>query len=450
MSRYIRHWNDNRISRRDFLVVTGVSSAAFLAGCATNPVTGKSQFMLVSQDGEINVDRTNSPHQISADYGTVQDPELNSYLKTIGEHLVSHSHRPKMPYTFRSVNAVYVNAYAFPGGTIAVTRGMLLNLQNEAELAAVLGHEIGHVASRHTASNMSKGMVLNVALAVGSLTLNQLAPDYTALGAGLGSIMSGALLAHYSRSAEREADALALEYMTRAKYNPDGCVALMDMLRKLSKDQPNIIELMFATHPMREERYQTATQTIREKYSLAQQIFPVNKEAFMDKTSRLRAQKAAIEKFQDGAKAMREKKMNDAASFLQAGLKLAPQDYAGLLMLANCRLTQKQWQEAERLAGEAQAVYPREPMSLFVSGMARIAGKRFDAALDDFTRYDQLLPGNPNTIFYKGFSLEGMGRRPNAAQQYQLFLQQVQQGENAQHAYRRLVQWGYIKPQQNK
>ncbi len=427
--------------------MTGVSSAAFLAGCATNPVTGKSQFMLVSQDTEINIDRTNSPHQISADYGTLQDPELNGYLNSIGNRLASRSHRPNMPYSFRAVNAVYVNAYAFPGGTIAITRGMLLNLRSEAELAALLGHEIGHVVSRHSASNMSKGMALNFALSAGSLALNQLAPDYSALGAGLGNIMSGALLAHYSRSAEREADALALEYMTRANYNPDGCVALMDMLRKLSQDQPNIIELMFATHPMSEERYQTSIQAIREKYTLAQQTFPINKEAYLDKTARLRAQADAIEKFQDGAKAMAEKKLNDAASFLEAGLKLAPLDYAGLLMLANCRLTQKQWQEAERLAGEAQAVYPREPMSLFVSGMARVAGKRFDAALDAFTRYDQLLPGNPNTIFYKGFSLEGMGRRPNAAEQYQLFLQQVQQGENAQHAYQCLVQWGYIKPQ---
>jgi predicted Zn-dependent protease len=447
MSRRIRPWEKARISRREFLIMSGASTAAILTGCATNPVTGKSQFMLVSQDGEINVDRINSPHQISADYGTVQDSELNRYLTTIGERLASHSHRPNMPYTFRAVNAVNVNAYAFPGGTIAVTRGMLLGLQSEAELAAVLGHEIGHVASRHSASNMSKGMVLNVAMAVGSLALDQFAPDYSALGSGLGGIMGGALLAHYSRTAEREADALALEYMTRAKYNPDGCVAVMDILRKLQKDKPNIIELMFATHPMSEERYQTAVETIRDKYQAAK-TFPVNKEQYMDQTARIRAIKNAIDQFQKGAEAMGENKLNDAAGFLEAGLKLAPQDYAGLLMLANCRLTQKQWQEAERLAGEAQAVYPREPMSLFVSGLARIAGKRFDGAYDAFSRYDQLLPGNPNTIFYKGFSQEGMGRRQAAAELYQQFLQQVQQGDHAEYAYRRLVQWGYIKPQQ--
>ncbi len=447
MNRTASRFQDRGLSRRDFLALAGTSAAAFLAGCATNPVTGKSQFMLVSEDGEVNIDRTQAPHQISADYGTLQDPEINAYLKAVGEHLAAHSHRPHMPYTFRAVNAVYVNAYAFPGGTIAVTRGMLAKLQSEAELAALLGHEIGHVASRHAAASMSKGMVMNVALAAGALALDQWAPDYTALGAGLGGIMGGALLARYSRAAEREADALALEYMTRADHNPDGCVALMDVLRKLQKDKPNVIELMFATHPMSEERYQTAVQAVREKYATGRDTFPWGREAYLDKTARLRAQQAAIEKFQDGATALGGKKLNDAASLFEAGLKLAPGDYAGLLMLANCRLTQQQWQEADRLAGEAQGVYPREPMSLFVSGLARIAGKRYDAALDAFTRYDQLLPGNPNTTFYQGYSLEGMGRRQPAAEHYQRFLQQVQQGENAQHAYQRLVQWGYIKPQ---
>ncbi len=434
------------MSRREFLILSGTSAAALLAGCATNPVTGKKQFMLMSEESEINLDRTNAPHQLSADYGTFQDPELNAYLAGIGEHLASHSHRPNMPYSFRSVNAVYVNAYAFPGGTIAVTRGMLLSLQNEAELAAVLGHEIGHVASRHSAASMSKGMVLNAAVAAGSLALNQFAPDYSALGSGLGAIMGGALLAHYSRDAEREADALALEYMTRAEHNPDGCRGVMDVLRKLQRDEPNVIELMFATHPMSEERYQTAVQAIREKYQFAKD-YPLGREAFLDQTARVRAQQGAIERFQKGAKAMGEKKLNDAAGAFEAGLKLAPQDYAGLLMLANCRLTQQQWQTAERLAGEAQAVYPREPLALFVIGLARISGKRYAEAYDSFSRYDQLLPGNPNAIFYQGYALEYMGRRQPAAENYRLFLQQVQQGENAQYAYRRLVQWGYIKPQ---
>ncbi len=423
--------------------MSGGTLAAFLTGCATNPVSGKKQFMLLSENEEINLDRLHAPHQISADYGTIQDSQLNRYLATIGERLAACSHRPYMPFSFRGVNAVYVNAYAFPGGSIAVTRGMLLKLQSEAELAALLGHEIGHVAARHSAASTSKGMALNLALSLGAAVTQELAAEYSALASGLGTVSAGALLAHYSREAEREADALALEYMTRAGYNPDGCVALMDMLRQLSKDKPNIIELLFATHPMSEERYQAALDAIRTKYQGAQR-YPLNQEQYLDQTARLRAQQAAIELMQRGSQAMSEKKFNAAIDYFVAALKQTPDDYAGLLLLADCRLTQKQWVEAERLAEAAAAVYPQDALALFILGLARIVGKHFDAAYDSFCRYDRLLAGNPNTIFFKGYALEGMQRRPASAEQYQYFLQQVQQGQHAQHARQRLQEWGYL------
>jgi predicted Zn-dependent protease len=111
------------ISRRDFLVLSSMAAAGWIAGCATNPVTGKTQLMLVSEDEEIQMDQQNSPFQISSDYGPVQDNALNGYVREVGRHLASRTHRTQMPYSFFVVNAIYVNAYAFPGGTIACTRG---------------------------------------------------------------------------------------------------------------------------------------------------------------------------------------------------------------------------------------------------------------------------------------------------------------------------------------
>jgi hypothetical protein len=122
------------------------------------PVTGESQFMLMTEAGEIRLDQKHSPHQFSADYGQVQDPALNRYLNQKGKQLAAVTHRPDMPYSFRCVNATYVNAYAFPGGSIATTRGILLELENEAELDALLGHEIAHVNARHTAARMSQAI----------------------------------------------------------------------------------------------------------------------------------------------------------------------------------------------------------------------------------------------------------------------------------------------------
>ena len=144
------------VTRREFLAMTAMAAAGVAVGCATNPVTGRSQLMLMDEQEEIAIDRQNSPHQLSADYGVTQDRALGSYIQETGKRLAANSHRGQMPYQFHCVNANYVNAYAFPGGTIACTRGILLDLDNEAALAALLGHELGHVNARHTAAIMSR------------------------------------------------------------------------------------------------------------------------------------------------------------------------------------------------------------------------------------------------------------------------------------------------------
>ena len=118
---YLGDWE---IGRRDFLKIGSLSVLAFITGCAVNPVTGKSQLMLMSEDDEVAIDKKYSPYQFSADYGFMQDKELNNYIQKTGKKLASNTHRKNMPYNFHVVNAVYVNAYAFPGGSIACTRGI--------------------------------------------------------------------------------------------------------------------------------------------------------------------------------------------------------------------------------------------------------------------------------------------------------------------------------------
>lgn len=434
------------ISRREFLAISAASAAAFAAGCATNPVSGRKQLNFLSESGEVQIDQENSPHQISADYGPAQEADLNRYVASIGSDLAAHSHRPDMPYTFRAVNAVYLNAYAFPAGTIAVSRGLLVNMENEAELAAVLGHEIGHVCSRHAAQQYTMGMLGSVAVAGLTLFVQQKKEEYAALTAGLGAVMTGAYLAHYSREDEREADALALEYMTRCGHNPQGCVELMDMFRKTSKEKPNIIEMFFATHPMSDERYETAAREVAGKYQ-AMKDYPLNRERFQENTARLKAMKSALDKMQNGEKAMNEDRLDPAIAELQSALKEAPQDYACLLMIAKCLLAKKNAAEAEKYANEARSVYPQEPQALHVLGMAKIAGKNYEEAYADFTAYEKELPGNPNTTFFKGYSLEGMRQRDGAAQNYIAFLRLVNSGDYAQHARQKLIEWGYVRPQ---
>ena len=433
-------FSKNEITRREFLWLSSMVVAGLAAGCATNPVTGKRQLMLVSEDQEIQIDKQYSPYQFSADYGTVQDKALNDYVNRTGRNMTQRTHRTHMPYNFRVVNATYVNAYAFPGGSIACTRGIMLGLDNEAELAALLGHELGHVNARHTAEQMSKGMLTQAVVGGLAVAAGSAGAGYGQLASQLGQLGAGALLASYSRENEREADALGMEYMVQSGYSAEGMIGLMDLLQSLGKHKPSAIELMFATHPMSEERYQTAVQTANTEYKAAKSK-PLYRERYMDHTAKLRAQKGAIDEMQKGQMEMSKKKFPAADSHFRKALKKAPNDYAGLVLMSTNQLVQKEWAVGRQYAEMAQKVYPQEAQAYHLSGFAKIQLKDYDGALQEFSAYDKILPGNPNTIFFKGFAYEGMQNYKQSAQQYQRYLQITQQGDYAQHAYRRVREW---------
>ncbi len=433
-----------RLTRRDFIRLASLAAAGAAAGCATNPVTGQSQLMLVSEEEEIKIDRQYSPMQFSADYGQTQDMALNDYVDEVGRSVAGRSHRTAMPYSFRVVNATYINAYAFPGGSIACTRAILLNLDNEAELAALLGHEIGHVNARHTASAMSKGMLTQVVVGGLAILAGTQAAVLGDIAGQLGSIGAGALLASYSRDNERQADALGTEYMVRAGYGPEGMVGLMEMLQSLNKSRPSSIELMFATHPMSDERYRNALDAVQTRYQSARNL-PLHRERFMDRTARLRAVKPAIEEMQKGDKAMGGKKFGEAEEHYTKALKMAPNDYAGLISMATCQLVQKNYAEGQRYAERAKSTYPQESRGFHLSGFAKLNTKDFDGAYQDFSTTEKLLPGNPQVVFFKGYAQEQMNHRQQAAGEYRRYLQQVREGDYAKYAYQRLREWGYAR-----
>ena len=434
------------VTRREFLAISALAAAGFVIGCAVDPVTGKKQFMLVSEDQEIQLDQQYSPLQFSADYGPVQDRKLNSYIDGVGQKMAKTTHRPHMPYSFRVVNATYINAYAFPGGSIAVTRGILLKLDDEAELASLLGHELGHVNARHSAEQMSKGQLSQAVVGGISVLAGTQGAGYGELASQLGSISAGALLASYSRDNEREADALGMAYMVDNGYGAKGFVGLMDMLNSLSKHKASSAELLFATHPMSDERYQTAVKAAQTTYKSAQKK-PLYRERYMDNIAKLRAQRGAIEAMQKGQESLMKKKYDQADQYFRKALKKAPNDYTALALMATSQMIQKKWAVGRQYAGMAQKAYPQEAQAYHLSGFAKIQLKKYQSAYNDFVKYDQLLPGNPNITFFKGYTQEGMQNYRKAAGEYDRYLQTVRQGKYAQHAYRRLKEWrnkGYI------
>jgi predicted Zn-dependent protease len=433
-----------RLDRRHFMKLMALSAAGTFFGCATNPVTGQSQLMLVSEENEIQIDKQNAPHQFSSDYGIIQDPGLGRYVQKVGKAMVPHTHRQHMPYSFNVVNANYINAYTFPAGTMATTRGILLQLDNEAELAALLGHELGHVNARHTAQQMSKGMLTQSVVGGLAAVAGTQGRLYGDLAASLGMIGSGALLASYSRDNERQADSLGMGYMVASGYGTAGFTGLMEMLNNTSKHRLSAAQLLFATHPMSDERLNTAQREAKSKYASADSQ-PLNRERYMDNTAKLRAQRDAIELLQQGEALMGQKKFAQAESTFRKAQKKAPRDYSALLLLSTSLIAQEKAAQTRGYLNAAKQIYPTEAKVYHLSGYSNLVTKKPAEAHRDFTKYDQLLPGNPTTIFFKGYASEQMQRREDAAKDYRRYLQSVQQGDMAQYAYQRLVAWGYVK-----
>ncbi len=232
-----------------------LSALALLsAGCATNPVTKKSELRLVSEQQEIRMGAEQYvPSQQSAGGQFILDPALTAYISQIGRKLVQVSDRPNLPFEFVIINDTVPNAWALPGGKLAINRGLLTELNSEAELAAVLGHEIVHAAARHGASAMERGTLL----AAGTAILSVLTAENR--NAGLIDIATqggAALLSfRFGREAELEADHYGMDYMVRAGYDPKAAVELQETFVRLSGNkEANWLAGLFSTHPPSQER----------------------------------------------------------------------------------------------------------------------------------------------------------------------------------------------------
>src|SRR6267143_1986312 len=202
-----------------------------LAGCVVNPATGARQFMLVSESQEIALG-WEYDQQVAASIGLYPDSALQRWIQQFGARLAATSERPNLPWTFHVVDDPVVNAFALPGGYIFVTRGILAHLNSEAELAGVVGHEIGHVTARHSVSQMSKQQIAQLGLAVGTIA----SPEFGRYS-GLATQALGVLFLKYTRDNESQADDLGLRYMRRVNYDPREMPHVFEMLARVSQSQ---------------------------------------------------------------------------------------------------------------------------------------------------------------------------------------------------------------------
>ncbi|MFA4970883.1 MAG: M48 family metalloprotease, partial [Sulfuritalea sp.] len=231
-----------------------MQAALLTGGCATNPVTKKSELSFVSEQQEISMGaKQYAANQQEAGGKFLLDPALTAYVNEVGQKLVKVSDRPNLPFEFTVINDSVPNAWALPGGKLAINRGLLTELKSEAELAAVLAHEIVHAAARHGARSVERGTLL----AAGATIISVLSADKNYSNLVDFAAQGGATLIHlrFSREHELEADHYGMSYMLRAGYDPKAAVELQETFVRLSGEKKsNWLEGMFATHPPSQER----------------------------------------------------------------------------------------------------------------------------------------------------------------------------------------------------
>ena len=368
----------------------GILFIALLTGCAVNPVTGDREFMTVSTRDEIKMGTQNYAPMLQSQGGAYDvDPALSDYVQSIGQQLAAVSDA-NLPYEFTVLNNSVPNAWALPGGKIAINRGLLIELRSEAELAAVLGHEIVHAAARHTAKQMSRNLLMQGLVVATSVATDD--SSYGDLVVGGASVAAQLITTKYGRGAELESDKYGMRYMSKAGFNPQGAVALQETFVRLSEGHnQDWLSGLFASHPPSNERV-NANRRTAEKLPAGGRLGEDSFRAAMQKT--LEA-KPAYDAYDEGRDALGEKDTEEALALANKALDIFPAEANFHALRGDVRLTNKQYDMA--VTNYNRAISRRDNFFYYhlQRGITRDELGQSDLAITDLERSLALLPTAP-------------------------------------------------------
>jgi predicted Zn-dependent protease len=264
-------------SRSSISLVAAAAGALLIAACATNPATGKREISLMSEAQEIQLGRE-ADVQVQREMGLYEDRALQEYVNDVGQRLARGSHRPNLPWHFAVVDAAAVNAFALPGGYIYLTRGIMAYLNDEAELAGVLGHEIGHVTARHAAQAYTRSTGAGLGLLIGSIFVPQVGAFGNLAQTGL-----GILFLKYGRDQELQADRLGAEYAADNMWDPAAVPEFLGTLARIDEQADRRgVPNWLSTHPNPADRAEDMQKTIAElKASRSKGSWEVDREGYL-------------------------------------------------------------------------------------------------------------------------------------------------------------------------
>ncbi len=384
------------------------------AGCAVNPVTGERDFIIVSSAQELAMGEQNyAPMQQSQGGAYDVDPGLTAYVRTVGGKVAAAS-GVDLPYEFTVLNNSIPNAWALPGGKIAINRGLLTEINSEAELAAVLGHEVVHAAARHTAQQQSRGMLAQIGILATGIAAND--NDYANMIVGGAQVGAQMLMMKYGRGAELESDKYGMRYMSKAGYDPQGAVALQETFVRLSEGRrQDWLSGLFASHPPSQGRVEANRKTAAQLPAggiLGEDAY----KAALARTARL---KPAYDEYDAGRKALSEKKNDEALAHANEALKMFPEEAHFHALRGDVRFANKQFDMA--VTNYNRAITRRDSFFYYhlQRGISHHELGNDDAAVADLENSLKLLPTAP-AHYVLGEIDEQRGNIPGAINHYKV------------------------------
>ncbi len=410
-----------------------VISLLTLSSCMVNPVTGKRELSLMSQEQQIAMgEQYYKPYQQQQGGVYIVDPNLNVYVRSIGQKLAAVSDQKNLPYDFVVLNDSTPNAWALPGGKIAINRGLLLLMEDESQLAAVLAHEIVHAAAGHSALQQTRSSLLGLGASAISLLGGR--TDYGALidqGLGLGV---GAVSAQYGRWDELEADAVGVRYMIDAGYDPNGAVELQQKFVELSQGRErDIMSSLFASHPPSQKRVELNRELAANKTGVR------NKKAYQRAIKQLQKDAKAYRAHDQALKAASEKNFTYAMSLVNSAIKQQPQE--AIFYVTKGQLLAQNGKQTEALAAfkTASSKNPEYVMGYLNRGITEYKLKKTQDAQNSLITAERILR-TPIANFYLGEIFLGQGNSAAAADHYRFAAQDS--GEVGNAAKGRLAKMG--------
>ena len=363
-------------------VLSILLTCALFTGCATNPVTGKPEFSIISEQQEIQMGSEQYPYIIQMSGGEYTlDPYLSQYVNEIGQKLARVSDRPHLPYAFTIVNDSSWNAWALPGGKIAINRGLLESMRNESELAAVLGHEIVHSAARHSAQQQERNLWMQAGLAGLLIAVDA---DYQDMALDLGSLGAGLANLSYSRSAETEADEYGISYMVEAGYDPNGAVTLQELFAENAASAGGWL----STHPASMDR---VIQNRNQAQALQKDGY-VGTSEYRVRTRRLQQRMPAYDLYDKGLEALKKGNAEQALKYSLQARNRVPEE--ALFYGLSAQAYEKLGNTRAALQAMDQAIQRNPEWFYFYLNRAKLhetLGNRKQAKADYQASYD-LLP----------------------------------------------------------